>query len=166
MRISKSIFPLVRSIWIINASFLWIVTTHCVPFIVCTCIGSCFMTKPTKWHMRPSETHPPSLIRVFAVRMKKALVLSYPLSAQRRLKLIRLGGCPDWYEFSPGALSFCWFCHEVAHFVVSIIRYLSWHMWKEYSSITKSHIKQHLEPDKTSSKMPNRCPCMYIWRTT
>ena len=29
--------------------------------------------------------HPPSLIRVFAVRMKEACVLSYPLSAQRRL---------------------------------------------------------------------------------
>ena len=29
--------------------------------------------------------HPPSLIRVFAVRMKKAWVLSYPLRAQRRL---------------------------------------------------------------------------------
>ena len=29
--------------------------------------------------------HPPILIRVFAVRMKKNWVLSYPLSAQRRL---------------------------------------------------------------------------------
>ena len=29
--------------------------------------------------------HPPSLIRVFAFRMKKAWVLNYPLSAQRRL---------------------------------------------------------------------------------
>ena len=29
--------------------------------------------------------HPPSLIRVFAVRMKKAWVLIYPLSAKRRL---------------------------------------------------------------------------------
>ena len=29
--------------------------------------------------------HPPSLIRVFAVRMKKLCVLSYPLSAQQRL---------------------------------------------------------------------------------
>ena len=29
--------------------------------------------------------HPPSPIRVFAVRMKKPWVLSYPLSAQRRL---------------------------------------------------------------------------------
>ena len=29
--------------------------------------------------------HPPSLIRVFAVRMKKGWNLSYPLNAQRRL---------------------------------------------------------------------------------
>ena len=36
--------------------------------------------------------HPPSLIRVFAVRMKKVWVLSYPLSSQRRL--VRLDGCP------------------------------------------------------------------------
>ena len=36
------------------------------------------MTKPTKWH-------PPSLVRVFAVRVKKPWGLSYPLSAQRRL---------------------------------------------------------------------------------
>ena len=35
------------------------------------------MTKTSKW--------PPSLIRVFPVRMKKAWVLSYTLSAQRRL---------------------------------------------------------------------------------
>ena len=51
------------------------------------------MTKPTKWHVRPADSdqagHPPSLIRVFAVGMKKAWVLSYPLSAQ--LRLIRLG---------------------------------------------------------------------------
>ena len=50
--------------------------------------------------------HPPSLIRVFAVRMKKAWLLSYPLSAQRR--------CPGWSESSLGAQSFCWFCHEAA----------------------------------------------------
>ena len=30
--------------------------------------------------------HPPSLIRVFAVRMKKGWILSYPLNAQRRLR--------------------------------------------------------------------------------
>ena len=60
--------------------------------------------------------HLPSLIRVFAVRMKKAWVLSHPLSAQRRL--IWLGGCPGWCESSLGTQSFCWFCHEVAHIFI------------------------------------------------
>ena len=45
--------------------------------------------------------HPPSLNRVFAVRMKKAWVLSYPLSAQRR----------PWSESSLVAQPHCWFCH-------------------------------------------------------
>ena len=44
------------------------------------------MTKPTKWHVRPAKTDQPghvlSLIRVFAVHMKKALVLNNLLSAQ------------------------------------------------------------------------------------
>ena len=53
--------------------------------------------------------HPPSLIRVLAVHMKKHWVLSYPLSAQQRL-----GKCRGWSESSLGAHSFCWFCHEVA----------------------------------------------------
>ena len=56
--------------------------------------------------------HPPSLIRVFAVRMKKPWALSSPLSAQRRL--IRLGGCPGWSKSSLGGHSLCWFCHVVA----------------------------------------------------
>ena len=38
-------------------------------------------TKPTKWHVHPAKTW----TRVFAVRMKKAWVLSYLLSTQRRL---------------------------------------------------------------------------------
>ena len=45
--------------------------------------------KTNKVACSPSEDsdqpgHPPSLIRVFAVRMKKPWALSYPLSAQRR----------------------------------------------------------------------------------
>ena len=66
----------------------------------------------------PSETsdqpgHPPNLIRVFAVRMKKTLVLSYPLSSQRRL-------WSDWADAQADLSlrwahrSFCWFCHEAA----------------------------------------------------
>ena len=62
--------------------------------------------KTNKMTCAPSEDsdqsgHPPSLIRVFTVRMKKSWVFSYPLSAQWRL--IRLGGCPDWSESSLGA---------------------------------------------------------------
>ena len=54
--------------------------------------------KTSKMAYAPSEDsdqpgHPPSLIRVFAVRMKKVHVLRYPLSAAQE-RLIRLGGCP------------------------------------------------------------------------
>ena len=59
--------------------------------------------KTNKMAYAPSEDsdqpgYPPSLIRVFAVRMKKAWTLSYTFSTQR--KLIRLGGCPGWSESS------------------------------------------------------------------
>ena len=58
--------------------------------------------------------HPPSLIRVLAVRVKKPWVLSYPLSAQRRL-------WSDWADVQADLSlrwahrSVCWFCHEAAH---------------------------------------------------
>ena len=57
--------------------------------------------------------HLPSLIRVFAVRLKKAWVLSYPLSTQRRL-------WSDWADDQADLSlrwmhrSFCWFCHDAA----------------------------------------------------
>ena len=57
--------------------------------------------------------HPPSLVRVFAVHMKKAWV---QLPIERTVKtLIRLGGCPGRSE-SSRAQSYWWFCHAVAHF--------------------------------------------------
>ena len=52
--------------------------------------------------------HPPSLIRVFAVRMKKAMVQSYPLSAHR-------------WRMAKADLSFCW-VH--IHFVGCVVRRL------------------------------------------
>ena len=94
----------------------------------CALLGGA-MTKPawaTLWQNQlndcvPSEDldqpgHPPSLIRVFAVRMKKPGVPSYPLSAQR--SLIKLGRCPGWSESSQGAPSLCWFCHVAPQMVV------------------------------------------------
>ena len=82
--------------------------------------------------------HPPSLIRVFAVRMKKAWVLSYPLSAQQRL-------WSDWADAQADLslhwahMPLCWFCHEAAFiirgllFLVSCMTYswsLHFFMWK------------------------------------
>ena len=59
-------------------------------------------------------THPPSLIRVFAVGMKKHWFLSYPLSTQQRF-------WSDWVD-AQADLSLCWmhrpvcwFCHAAAH---------------------------------------------------
>ena len=70
------------------------------------------MTKPTKWLCAQRR-----LIRllwsVFVVRMKKACVLSYPLSAQRRL-------CSDW-EDAQADLSLRW-AH--CHFVGFVVRRL------------------------------------------
>ena len=57
--------------------------------------------------------HPPSLIRVFAVRMRKAWVFSYPLSAQRRL-------WSDWAD-AQADLSLRW-AHS--HFVGFVMRRL------------------------------------------
>ena len=57
--------------------------------------------------------HPPSLIRVFAVRMKKAWVLSYPSSAQRTL-------WSDWAD-AQADLSLRW-AHT--HFVVFVMSWL------------------------------------------
>ena len=79
--------------------------------------------KTNKMSVRPAKTQ---IIRVFAVRKKKAWVLSHPLSAQRRLwsdwadaqadlLVINLGGRPGWSESLLGAQSLCWFCYVVAH---------------------------------------------------
>ena len=95
-----------------------------------SCIALCFYAiiaikyephrdKTNKMACAPSEDsdqpwHPPSLIRVFAVRLKKARILSYPLSAQRRL-------WSDWADAQADLslrwahMPFCWFCHDAAH---------------------------------------------------
>ena len=89
--------------------------------------------KTSKMACAPSEDldqprHLPSLIRVFAVRMKKPWVLSYPLSAQQRL-------WSDWAN-AQADLSLHWahsyfvgFCHEVAHSCpVCVLSLYSWYL--------------------------------------
>ena len=83
--------------------------------------------KTNKVACAPSEDsdqpgHPPRLIRVFAVRMKKAWVLSYTMSAQRRLR-------SDWvdtqYDLSLrwAHMPFCWFCHDTTQWSL-FVRFL------------------------------------------
>ena len=71
--------------------------------------------KTSKMSVRPAKTdqpgHPPSLIKVFAVRMKKAWVLSNPLSAQRRL-------WSDWAD-AQADLSLRWAHSHIFGFVMS-----------------------------------------------
>ena len=66
--------------------------------------------KTNKINVRPAKTQI-SLIRVFAVRMKKAWVLSYPLSAQRRL-------WSDWAD-AQADLSLRWAHSHFVGFVMS-----------------------------------------------
>ena len=79
--------------------------------------------------------NPPSLIRVFALRTKKARICSYSLSAQRTP--IRLGGCPGWPVSSLGAhaILFVLSCDGSVIFAVIIEK-------KAYSqsSFQRSHI--------------------------
>ena len=82
------------------------------------------MTKPTKCHVRPAKTQISLDIgpvwSVVAVRMKKAWVLSYPLSAQRRLR-------SDWANAQAVV-----FAVRENHFVGFVMRQL------KYCSLTLS----------------------------
>ena len=75
--------------------------------------------KTNKMACAPNEDsdqpgHPPSLIRVFTVGLKKARSLSYPLSAQRRLWSDWAGALAD-LSLRWAHMPFCWFCHDAAH---------------------------------------------------
>ena len=78
--------------------------------------------KTYKMACAPSEDsdqpgHPPSLIRVLAVLMKKAWVLTYPLSAPRSL-------WSDWAEAQADLslrwahMPFCKICHALAQILI------------------------------------------------
>ena len=72
-----------------------------------------------------SDQHgqPPSLIRVFAVRMKKAWDLSYPFSTQQRLRL-------DWAD-AQADLSLCWAHIHFVGFVMSRPRLQFMLLWNQ-----------------------------------
>ena len=117
------------------------------------------MTKPTKWPSKNSDQpgHPPSLIRVFAVPLKKARIPSYPLIAERRL--IRLGGCPGWAESSLGAhaillvLSWGGSNHEIENVIVF---FFSDNIGESIIYLWVEKIREFLQ-EKTSGAPSGKC---------
>ena len=132
---------------------------------VCSCENEPRYVRTSKMAHAPSEDsdqprHPPSLIRVFAVCMKKAWVLSYPLSAQRRL-------WSDWANVQADLslrwahMPLWWFCHDAAqmktHTILLCLRFLINSFTPEqlchvfhllllclfYQNLTEGHNKQH-----------------------
>ena len=92
--------------------------------------------------------HPPSLMRVFAVRLKKAWVFSCPLSAQADLSL----RCAH--------RSVCWFCPEAAHIC------LNWDINFQIKSQSDTEIKgthttpvKHYVDDLTFTLSPQGSGC-------
>ena len=120
------------------------------------------MTAPNEDSDQPG--HPPSLIRVFPVRMKKAWVLSYPLSTQRRL-------WSDWADAQVD-LSLCWthrvfclFCRAAAQMSLSLRK--SWKAIMSYIlfrnaklQLIKCCLKWHLS--LVEAKMQD-CIKFQIW---
>ena len=89
--------------------------------------------------------HPPSLIRVLAVHMKKPCVLNYPLSTQRRL-------WSDWAD-SQADPSIRW-AHT--HFVGFVMSWLIWFGYSLESSQLDSSSKYHVSHDMTK-------PIIWVW---
>ena len=108
--------------------------------------GDCCITKwATTWQNQqndraPSEDsdqpgHSPSLIRVFAVHMKRACVLSYPLSAQRRL-------WSDWAD-AQADLSLRWaYSWAYSHFVGFVMRRLKWSKQASTIRLCSTYLEQ------------------------
>ena len=81
-----------------------------------TCVPSEDSDQTGRMTCVPSEDsnqpgHPPSLIRIFPVHIKKLRVLAYPLSAQQRL----WSNAQADLSLRWAHRSFCFFCHAVAH---------------------------------------------------
>ena len=92
--------------------------------------------------------HPPRLIRVFAVRMKKAWVLSYPLSPQRRL-------WSDWTN-AQADLSLRW-SHN--HFVGFVMRRLK---CEQYGFTNTDYTVIHLNDAEVMANSVGLAPTLKI----
>ena len=109
--------------------------------------------KTNKMACVPSEEsdqpgHPPSLIRVFSVRLKKAWVLSYPLSTQGRL----------WSDWADAQADLSLRCVHT-HFVGSVMSRLT---LKVEGCSVSSEINIALIVEPLLNKYGNRDPVFYL----
>ena len=116
----------VYGIWAFLLFYLWHTCLFIVWFITYEC--PFFSKWAVTWQKQqnecaPSEDsdqpgRPPSMIKVFAVRMKNDWL---PIKRTAKI-LIRLSGCLGWSESSLGAHSFYWVCHVAAQCIFSFMR--------------------------------------------
>ena len=107
-----------------------VVNFLCYPITYCNYIRKCIITEPAhdktnKITCAPSKDsdqpgHPPSLIRVFAVCLKKHWDIGYPRSAQGRLQ-------SDWDQTGRMHRLICVFDGHTCHFVGSVMLGLNWY---------------------------------------
>ena len=93
------------------------------------------MTNPTKWLCTQRRLRPACISAQFdqSLRCPHEENLGPLLPIERTAKtLIRLGGCPGWFESSLGVHSLRWFCHVAAH-ILSIIHLDRTTGWNKYS---------------------------------
>ena len=103
--------------------------------------------------------HSPSLVRAFASHMKKAWVLSYPLSVQWRL--IILGRCPGWSKSSldTQAILFVLSCCG-SNYVVIFVFYL--YYYNEYILLVTMTMRYDLRFPQYDCTVPH---LIYLWGT-
>ena len=129
--------------WIPAGQRVWLCSVPGEDYCYCSCTYR-FCIWAATWQSQQSDStpsensvqpgHPPSLIRVFAVHMKTAWVLSYPLSAQRRL-------WSDWVD-AQADLSLRWAHTQFVGFVMSrLICYVEIFCWIQQS---KWHIHRSI----------------------
>ena len=104
--------------WLIWVNLYWMHIPFCAPAQLCNQTKmSHLVTKPTKWHV-----HPPSLIRVFAIRMKKTWVLS--AQADLRLRWAHMPFCCFFNgaaQINLGIVTVLMFFTHVQNFRVTVV---------------------------------------------
>ena len=127
--------------------------------------------KTNKMACAPSEDsdqpgHPPNLIRVFAVRMKKLWILSYKVSAQRRL----WSECADVQtdlSLHWAHRSFCWFSHGAALFIYYPVLALAFDMFLSYTrnSWASHHFRKETYPSNIIWENSSGLRNQYLFRS-